>query len=99
MKRDEKLMTILLSPVISEKSTEVADKKRTAVFRVMPAATKSDIRAAVETLFSVKVAHVRVANMLGKPIVVRGRPGRRAAWKKAYVRLQEGHDINFAELR
>lgn len=101
MRREEKLMTVILSPVISEKSTELGDRRRTAVFRVLPDATKTDIRDAVEKLFEVKVKKIGVVSrIVGKPVNYRGRlSGYRKSWKKAYVRLQEGHDINFSELR
>ena len=102
MRRDEKLMTVLLAPVVSEKSTDLADKERVAVFRVAMSANKSDITAAVEKLFEVKVATVRVARVRGKTVrsrTQRGLQSKRASWKKAYVRLQEGHDINFTELQ
>lgn len=92
-------MTVLLAPVISEKSTVLADTRRTAVFRVAPSANKQDIRAAVEKLFEVKVKAVRVARVQGKAVVFQRRRGRRASWKKAYVSLREGYDINFAELQ
>ena len=100
MRREEKLMTVLLAPVISEKSTDLGDRHRTAVFRVIPSATKADIRAAVEKLFEVKVKKIGVSHVFGKPINYRGRPsGHRASWKKAYVQLRAGHDINLSELR
>jgi len=99
MMRDEKLMTVLLAPVISEKSTDLGDRHRTAVFRVASSANKKDIRDAVEKLFEVKVKKVGVSRVFGKPINYRGRfSGRRASWKKAYVQLQAGHDINLSEL-
>lgn len=100
MTRDEKLMTVLLAPIISEKSTDLGEKQRTAVFRVAPSANKADIRAAVEKLFEVKVKKIGVSRVFGKPINFRGKStGRRASWKKAYVQLQAGHDINLSELR
>lgn len=100
MKRDEKLMTVLLAPIVSEKSTEVADKQRTAVFKVAPSAGKKDIRDAVEKLFEVKVSKIGIARVRGKTVRTRVRSvGRRASWKKAYVRLKQGYDINFSELQ
>ena len=99
MRREEKLMTVLLAPIISEKSTLLADQVRTLAFRVAPWATKQDVRDAVEKLFEVKVNEVGIVNMRGKRVFsFRGR-GQRANWKKAYVRLKEGHDINFTELQ
>lgn len=99
MKYQERLLTVIQSPVISEKSTTLADRFRTVSFRVSPRATKTEVRAAVEKLFEVKVSKVNLANLRGKSVRVRGMRGRRAAIKKAYVVLQEGHDINFTELQ
>lgn len=99
MTRDEKLMTVILSPVISEKSTVVGDQLKTGVFRVSPRATKKDVRDAVEKLFEVKVSKVGIVNIGGKRVRGRSGIGRRASYKKAYVRLQKGYDINFSELR
>lgn len=99
MRRDEKLMTVLLAPVISEKSTTLADQVRTLAFRVAPWATKRDVRDAVEKLFEVKVNDVGIVNMRGKRMFSFRGSGRRANWKKAYVRLKQGYDINFTELQ
>ncbi len=88
-------MQIILRPHISEKSTDVADKHRQVVFVVDETATKSEIRAAVEQLFEVKVDNVQVANVRGKIKRFGRTPGKRQNWKKAYVRLQEGNDIDF----
>ena len=93
--RQEKLMHVLLGPHVSEKSTVAADTRRQVVFKVATNATKSDIRAAVELLFEVKVAGVQVVRMSGKSKRFGARQGRRQAWKKAYVRLAPGHDIDF----
>ena len=83
MTRDERLLCILLAPVISEKSTEVGDKRRTAVFRVAADASKEEIRAAVEKLFEVKVNKVGVVSVRGKSKRF-GRRGRTARF------LEEG---------
>jgi large subunit ribosomal protein L23 len=91
----ERLMKILLAPVISEKSTRLADANRQFVFKVLPDASKPEIRKAVELMFDVKVSGVQVANMLGKTKRHGNREGKRADWKKAYVTLAEGHDIDF----
>lgn len=91
----ERIMKVLLAPVISEKSTRIGDRDRQYVFKVMANASKPEIRNAVEVLFKVKVAGVRVANMRGK-VKRSGRTfGCRPNWKKAYVSLQEGHKIEF----
>jgi len=90
----ERLMKILLSPHISEKSTLTAENNNQYVFRVVTDATKPEIKRAVETLFKVEVDGVSVINVRGK--VKRGKtPGMRASWKKAYVTLKPGHDIDF----
>jgi large subunit ribosomal protein L23 len=92
----ERLMNVVLAPVISEKSTRVADRDRQYVFRVLDAATKPEIKAAVELLFKTKVQSVTVTNVKGKSRRFARFVGRRRNWKKAYVRLAAGHEINFA---
>lgn len=92
----EHLMTVVLAPVVSEKSTFVADKNRQYVFRVADDATKPQIRAAVELMFKIKVDSVTVANVRGKERRFGRLSGRRRSWKKAYVRLATGQEINFA---
>lgn len=100
--RRERLMQVLLAPVISEKSTFVADKNNQVVFRVAADATKPEIKAAVELMFSskdkkVEVRSVTVLNVRGKSKRFGLYGGRRSHWKKAYVRLKPGQEINFAE--
>lgn len=92
----ERLMRVLLAPHISEKSTQLADSSSQHVFRVLPDATKDEIKAAVEQLFNVKVARVRTLNMRGKKKRFGAFVGRRNHWKKAYVTLEAGQDIDFA---
>ena len=92
----EQLMQVLLAPVVSEKSTRVADKNRQYVFRVLDAATKPEIKAAVELMFKIKVDSVTVLNVKGKERRFGKTIGRKRSWKKAYVRLVEGQEINFA---
>ncbi len=96
----ERLLTVLLAPVVSEKSTFVGERANQYVFRVAPDATKPEIKAAVELLFSTKekkveVTGVRVANVKGKEKRFGRMMGRRRNWKKAYVSLAPGQDINF----
>jgi len=91
----ERLMKLLLAPMVSEKSTLIGDRDRQYVFKVVPDATKPEIRDAVELLFDVKVSAVRVANMRGKAKRFKQSLGCRPSWKKAYVSLQEGHEIDF----
>jgi large subunit ribosomal protein L23 len=94
----EQLMNVLLAPVVSEKSTMVADKSRQYVFRVADFATKPQIKAAVELMFKAKVDSVKVANVKGKQKRFGRFIGRRRNWKKAYVCLAAGQEINFASL-
>ncbi len=93
---EERLFQVLVAPVISEKSTRLGDKHRQVVFKVIPTATKSEVKRAVELAFDVEVQSVQVCNMRGKVKRFGRTPGARSNWKKAYVRLKEGHDIDFA---
>ncbi|MGH8610932.1 MAG: 50S ribosomal protein L23 [Gammaproteobacteria bacterium] len=92
---EEELMQVLLAPRISEKSTRLGDQSGQYVFDVWSKAGKLDIKKAVETMFGVKVASVQTCNIKGKVRRFRGILGRRAGHKKAYVRLKQGHEINF----
>ena len=92
----ERLMNVVLAPVVSEKSTLVADKNRQYVFRVADSATKPEVKAAIELLFKTKVQSVTVSNVKGKAKRFGRFMGRRRNWKKAYVRLAAGQEINFA---
>ena len=96
-RQQERLMQVVLAPVISEKSTFVADKNNQVVFRVAPDATKPEIKAAIELMFKVQVDAVKVVNVRGKGKRFGLSAGRRRHWKKAYVCLKEGQEINFAE--
>lgn len=93
----ERLLTVLLAPTISEKATQIADKHSQVVFRVSPDATKPEVKAAVELLFKVEVASVQIANVKGKPKRFGVHGGRRRNWKKAYICLKPGQEINFAQ--
>ena len=93
----ERLMQVLLAPQISEKATYVADKHNQVIFRVASDATKPEIKAAVELLFKVEVGAVQVANVKGKVKRFKGSAGRRKGWKKAFVSLKPGQEINFVE--
>lgn len=88
--------TLIKGPHISEKSTVVADKHKQIVLKVATNATKHEIAKAVESLFEVKVKNVTVVNGKGKQKRFAQRQGKRSDYKKAYVSLQEGYDINFA---
>ena len=93
----ERLMQVLLAPQISEKATWVADKNAQVIFRVAPDATKPEIKAAVELLFKVEVESVQVSTVKGKQKRFGRTMGRRKNWKKAFVSLKPGQEINFVE--
>jgi len=95
-KRDQRLYQVLVAPHVSEKTTRAAEKRRQIAFRVRRDADKREIKAAVEKIFSVKVRRVTVVNQRGKFKPFQRTPGWRNSWKKAYVTLAEGHDIDFA---
>ncbi len=92
----ERLMRVLIAPQISEKATYVADKHEQVIFKVATDATKPEIKAAVELMFKVKVDSVQVAFVKGKVKRAGRFVGRRNHWKKAYVCLASGQEINFA---
>jgi len=94
----ERIYKVLLGPHVSEKATVVADKDGQFVFRVAPDATKPEIKAAVEQLFEVKVRNVQVLNVKGKTKRTARGMGKRSDVRKAYVRLADGHDIDFADV-
>ena len=90
------LANVIRSPVVSEKSTVAADSSNRFVFKVMKSATKPEIKRAVELMFDVEVDTVQVANVKGKTKRFGRTIGKRPDWKKAYVRLKSGHDIDFS---
>lgn len=94
---EERLLKVLLAPVISEKATFVAEKNEQVVFLVTPDATKPEIKAAVEMLFKVQVESVQVANRQGKQKRTGRFTGRRNHTKRAFVCLKPGQEINFTE--
>ena len=87
-----RLMAVLVAPVVSEKATMVAEKSNVVTFKVLQDATKPEIKAAVELLFSVEVTGVSVVNTKGKV----KRIGRRNNVRKAYVSLKEGAELNLS---
>ena len=93
---NERLMSLILAPVVSEKGTYIADKFEQVIFRVVQDATKPEIKAAVEFMFKVEVESVQVSNVKGKEKRFGRFVGRRRNWKKAYVCLKPGQEINFA---
>ena len=92
----ERVFQVLVGPHASEKAAIVADENNQYVFKVAIDATKAEIRKSVEQLFDVKVSDVNTVRVKGK--VGRNRYGRttRPNWKKAYVKLEQGQDIDFA---
>lgn len=92
----ERLLQVILAPQITEKATHVADKHQQIAFKVRTDATKPEIKAAVEMVFKVEVQGVTVANVKGKVKRAGRVMGRRKDWKKAYVSLKPGQEINFA---
>jgi len=92
---DARLLQVILAPQVSEKSTYVADKHEQVIFRVASDATKPEVKAAVELLFKVQVESVQTANVKGKQKRFGRFMGRRSDWKKAFVCLKPGQEINF----
>ena len=90
-----RLMNVIEGPHLSEKSTNVAEAHNQVVFRVRRDATKADIKKAVELLFEVEVDAVSVVNVRGKIKRHGQTSGRRVSWKKAYVTLAEGSQLDF----
>jgi len=93
----QRLMQVLLAPQISEKATFIADKYEQVIFRVVSDATKPEVKGAVELLFKVSVESVQMTNVKGKKKRFGRVSGRRNNWKKAYVCLKPGQEINFVD--
>lgn len=91
----ERLMKVLLAPIISEKSTAIAERNNQVAFRVLQDATKPEIKAAVELMFKVQVDSVQVMTVKGKAKRFGRTDGRRRNVRKAYVCLAKGQEINF----
>jgi large subunit ribosomal protein L23 len=94
----ERLMQIILAPIVTEKATFVAEKNHQVAFRVIADATKPEIKAAVELLFKVEVADVQVLNRKGKEKRFGRFMGRRRNERKAYVSLKDGQELDFTEV-
>lgn len=93
---DARLMQVLVSPIVSEKATAVAEKHNQVLFKVLQDATKPEIKAAVELLFKVEVDKVSVVNIKGKTKRFGKSIGRRDNVRKAYVCLKPGQELNFS---
>ncbi len=96
--KQEHLMNVILRPYMSEKASIGAEKRQEYVFEVLRSATKPDVENAVELLFKVKVQSVRIVNVKTKPKRFGQIQGKSKAWKKAYVKLQDGQTIDFATI-
>lgn len=92
----DRLLQVILAPQVTEKATYVADKYQQIAFKVRKDATKTEIKAAVELVFKVEVESVTTANVLGKSKRMGRTMGKRSDWKKAYVSLKPGQEIDFA---
>lgn len=92
----ERILKVLVAPVVSEKAALAGDASNAVVFKVVVDATKQEVKKAVEKLFDVRVESVQVLNVKGKLKRNRHGESRKPSWKKAYVRLAAGHDIDFA---
>ncbi len=88
-----RLMDILRAPHVSEKAALATESANQYLFRVATDATKGEVKKAVEKMFDVKVVQVRVLNVKGKTKRFGARLGKRSDWRKAYVRLAEGQEI------
>ena len=98
---EDRLMQVLLKPQVSEKATFIVEKNNQIIFRVVQDATKPEIRAAVELMWKeqkIEVTGVQVSNVKGKEKRFGRFMGRRTNWKKAYVSIKSGQEINFSEI-
>ena len=93
----ERLMKVLVGPIVSEKSTMIGEKHKQISFVVVPDATKYEVKAAVELLFNTKVSSVQILNLKGKQKRFGRYMGKRNDARKAYVTLAEGQEINFEQ--
>lgn len=91
----ERLYKVVLSPIVSEKAAIANELSNQVVFKVVKDATKAEVKAAIEKLWDVNVENVRILNVKGKTKRTRYGMGKRSDWKKAYVRLASGQEIDF----
>lgn len=97
VKNQGRLMQVVLSPIISEKATMLAEKRNQYMFKVLQSATKNEVKAAIELLFKVEVESVQISNQKGKVKRFGKTQGRRAHSRKAFVSLKEGQTIELAQ--
>jgi large subunit ribosomal protein L23 len=91
----ERILKVLVEPHVSEKSSIVGDLYNQVVFKVLPDASKPEVKAAVESLFDVQVKNVNIVNIKGKQKRFGRVPGKRNGVRKAYVTLMPGQEIEF----
>ena len=96
---NDELFQVLIAPIVTEKSTRAAEQGGQVVFQVATSATRNDVKAAIEQAFEVEVDSVKILNMKGKAKRFGRKLGKRNDRKKAYIRLKEGSDIDFAEFQ
>lgn len=94
MMNQERLLKIILSPHVSEKTSIAAEKRNVYVFEILESATKPEVKDAVEMLFNTKVKTVRIVNVIAKKKLFKGLEGARKGWKKAYVTLQADQKLD-----
>ena len=96
---ESRILSVILGPHLSEKTSNISERNNQVTFKVVQDATKAEIKQAVESLFKVQVKDVQVLNVKGKTKrTAHGKTRRRGDWKKAYVRLEQGQQIDFAEM-
>lgn len=91
----ERITKVILGPVVTEKASRISESNNQVALKVLPDANKSEIKQAVEKMFDVKVESVTTMNVKGKAKRTGRIMGKRSDWKKAYVTLVEGADLNF----
>tara|TARA_R110000772_G_scaffold25421_7_gene66315 strand:- start:1040 stop:1339 length:300 start_codon:yes stop_codon:yes gene_type:complete len=95
----ERILKVILGPHISEKTSLISEQNNQVTFKVAIDATKPEIKTAIESLFDVQVKDVQILNVKGKTKrTARGKTRSRSSWKKAYIRLEQGQEIDFADL-
>ena len=95
----ERRLRVIIGPHLSEKTTRISEKNNQVTFKVLADASKPEIKEAVEKMFNVQVRDVQVLNVKGKTKrTSRGKLRSRSDWKKAYVRLEQGQEIDLANL-
>lgn len=95
----ERILSIILGPHLSEKTSMLSEQNNQVTFKVLGNATKPEIKQAIESLFNVQVKEVQVLNVKGKTKrTARGKLRSRSDWKKAYVRLEQGQQIDLADM-